>query len=115
MLIAYLTEKGLPAKAEIVSDATPSKVPITWAGEEKVQYSGVCLMRHMETFFGAERGYKCGLEKGNFKNISKLGVKYLTDIVCSELNEVNADVVKAAKSHARMTSKGIQGQRLNLG
>ena len=115
MLIAFLTEKGLEAKAEIVSTAPTSIVPIAWAGEEKVQHSGVCLMRHMETFFGSERGYKCGFEKGNFKNISKLRVKYLTDIVCSELNEVNKEVMKAAKSHSRMISKGIQGQKINLG
>ena len=72
-------------------------------------------MRHMEVYMGTEKGWKCGLEKGNIKNVEKLKMKYINDIIMSDLNEVKEEVLKAAKSFAKMTMKGAEGKKLNLG
>ena len=102
-------------KANIIPYSKTEVLELPWAGEDKVLHLGICIMRQMETFLGIAKGYKCGFEPNSEKNISKLRLKYLAEIICSDVNEKRREVVNAARAHAKLTMKGIKPERLNLG
>lgn len=92
------------AKAQLFEDE--GKVPaerlnMSWRdGKNKVD-CGIYAIRHMETYMGnGVSDWKCGLKKGDKKQMANLRIKYLYNILTSEHNAERVrvlDIIQQAR------------------
>ncbi|KAL9242007.1 hypothetical protein vseg_016054 [Gypsophila vaccaria] len=88
----WLTTKKAPHKALLVSCLEPSRPQMKWLDESNDCDCAIYTMRHMETYQGDLKEWDAGLEKGKFKALKNLRIKYAYDIVAFEKNELKSEV-----------------------
>nr|GMD05896.1 uncharacterized protein LOC109162486 [Ipomoea batatas] len=98
MLADYFHLKEDDAKSNLVKGLTPTRLRMSWRDNSNMVDCGVFAMRHMETYMGkGTKGWDCGLEKENKKQLNNTRVKYLAEIVNSPINEFRGDCMKDAR------------------
>ena len=92
-IVEFLKSIHSPLAGKVAKFKSGSVVT-QWQDASNSTCCGIYCMRHLETYIGNGKMWRCGLTKGNAPEaLRKLRIKYLYRILTSELNELRDDLL----------------------